>query len=160
MNLDRSAHGAPIKFPPPLLYVSGFLLGVGLRALSPGDALPPSLARIAHPIGIALALAGVVVSLSGVATFLLAKTTTIPHKAPARLVTHGPYRFTRNPMYLGLNLTYVGASLWLNRMWPLLILPIVFTVLLRAVILVEERYMAERFGEEYRAYAARVRRFL
>jgi protein-S-isoprenylcysteine O-methyltransferase Ste14 len=152
--------GPPIKVPPPLLYFVVFVAGVGLRSVAPGDALPAAAATPARWVGTALALCGLALSLSGVGTFVRAKTTTLPFKAPSRLVTHGPYRLTRNPMYLGLAALYTGLALVLNRLWPLVLLPVALLVLIRTVILIEERYLEGHFGDEYRAYRGRVRRFL
>ncbi len=157
---DAAAHGAPIRIPPPLLYLLGFLAGVGLRFLVPGDALPPGPAVLARWVGLALLVAGFTLSMSGVGTFLLAKTTTIPHKAASKLVRTGPYRFTRNPMYVGLTTFYIGLAFALNRLWPLALLPLLFTILVRAVVRLEEQHLEERFGDDYRAYRERVRRFL
>lgn len=153
-------HGARVLIPPPLLYAAGFLAGVWLRRVLPGDTLPPAIAGVGRVSGIVLAAAGVLLSLWGFFTFLLAKTTPIPHKPVSTLVTHGPYRFTRNPMYVGLNAIYLGLVLALDRLWPLALLPLVLAILITAVILPEERYLESRFGDDYLAYRTRVRRFL
>ena len=70
----------------------------------------------------------------------------------------GPYRFTRNPMYLGLVFILAGLVLLANALWPLILLPVV--IVRRAVIDREERYLTAKFGEEYLRYLARVRRWL
>ena len=153
-------HGPRIVFPPPLLYALGFLAGIVLHDLAPGDTIPPALSGAARTVGIALALAGATLSLYGVGTFFRAKTTTIPHRAAATLVTHGPYRFTRNPMYVGLTTVYMGMALALNRLWPFTLLPGILAILILAVIRLEEAHLLDRFGDDYRDYCARVRRFL
>jgi len=159
MSAD-TARGAPVKIPPALLYLLGFLAGVIWRFVVPGDALPAALAASARWLGLSLIVAGFTLSMSGVVTFLRAKTTTLPHRAASRLVVSGPYRFTRNPMYVGINAFYIGLALAMNRLWPLALLPLLFVILVRSVIRLEERYMEERFGDEYRAYRRSVRRFL
>jgi len=78
----------------------------------------------------------------------------------SRMVQHGPYRYTRNPMYLGMAVSYVGFSLVVNSAWPLLLLPLALVGLYRLVIAVEERYLEATFGEEYLAYKKKVRRWL
>jgi protein-S-isoprenylcysteine O-methyltransferase Ste14 len=83
-----------------------------------------------------------------------------PREAPTALVTEGPFRFSRNPGYLGLGLTYVGLSLLVEARWPLLLLPFVLIIIDRGVISQEERYLERRFGSEYRTYRQRVRRWL
>jgi len=152
--------GARVLIPPPLLFAAGFLSGVWLRRTLPGDRLPPAFAGLALPAGVALAAAGALLALSGILTFARAKTTPIPHKPVATLVVHGPYRYSRNPMYAGLTAVYLGLVLALDRLWPLAFLPLVLAVLVFAVVLPEERYLESRFGDAYRAYRARVRRFL
>jgi len=73
---------------------------------------------------------------------------------------HGPYRFTRTPMYVGWVIVHLGCVLLTNTVWPLVSLPVVLVLISRAVIAKEERYLAAKFGDAYRAYKARVRRWL
>ena len=155
-----NAHGARVVVPPPLLFVAGMFAGLGIHRIAPGDELPASIAGAAGTAGYVLAAAGLAFGLWGVATFFRSKTTVIPHRAVSNLVERGPYRVTRNPMYVGLTALYAGLALAQNRLWPFALLPIVLAVLIVAVIRPEERYLEERFGEEYRAYKRRVRRFL
>ena len=77
-----------------------------------------------------------------------------------RLVTDGPFRFTRNPGYLGLAMLYAGIALLRNSLWAILLLPVVVYVIQREVIGREERYLERTFGEEYLAYKTRVRRWV
>jgi protein-S-isoprenylcysteine O-methyltransferase Ste14 len=83
-----------------------------------------------------------------------------PSKPPTALVEDGPFRFTRNPGYLGFALTYAGISLLTGGRWPLVFLPGVLGVIDRGVIAREESYLEERFGDPYRDYRSRVRRWL
>jgi protein-S-isoprenylcysteine O-methyltransferase Ste14 len=76
------------------------------------------------------------------------------------IVATGPYRFSRNPMYVAMSAVYVGLSLLMGVVWPLVLLPIVLLSLSALVIRREERYLGDAFGEEYGAYRARVRRWL
>ena len=77
-----------------------------------------------------------------------------------RLVTDGPFRYTRNPGYLGLTMLYSGIAVLRNALWAILLLPLVLYVIQREVIGREERYLERTFGEEYLAYKAQVRRWL
>ena len=77
-----------------------------------------------------------------------------------RLVTDGPFRYTRNPGYLGLTMLYAGIAVLRNSLWAILLLPLVLYVIQRQVIGREERYLERTFGEEYLAYKARVRRWV
>jgi protein-S-isoprenylcysteine O-methyltransferase Ste14 len=103
---------------------------------------------------------GVALAAWGMATFRRAKTAIHPHHSASRLVTHGPYRFTRNPMYTGLTLAYLGGSALLDSAWPIVVLPIVLVVLFKTVISREEMYLSDAFGAEYTEYVASVRRWL
>ena len=148
---------AGVKVPPPLLYVAGLGLGYLLQALLPLNTWP-------RMIGILLALPclglGVALCAWAVGLFRRTRTSLIPIVPSAVLVAEGPYRFTRNPMYLGLALMYAGAALWLQLSWGLLLLPVVLSLVHYSVILREERYLERRFGEAYRNYRTQVRRWL
>jgi protein-S-isoprenylcysteine O-methyltransferase Ste14 len=154
--------GPNVRFPPPTLFVAGFLLGMLLDAsLGPiswlGAGVWPLWVQV---VGAILAALGFVLSAWGAITFRRADTPVIPKHDATRLVTHGPYRFTRNPMYVGLTLGYIGIALVMGVTWPLILLPMVLWALYDLVIRKEERYLADAFGEDYRTYRARVRRWI
>lgn len=87
--------------------------------------------------------------------------TNVPSWQPSTaLVTGGPYRFSRNPIYLAQTLIYLGLACGYGSAWPLALLPAVLIVMHHGVIRREERYLAARFGAAYRAYSASVRRWL
>jgi protein-S-isoprenylcysteine O-methyltransferase Ste14 len=154
----RSTPG--VRFPPPILFVGGLLIGWALdRYWLP---LPQSRFEgpIVRSIGLGLLVVGVGVIAWGVLTFLRGRTAIIPSRSASRLVTHGPYRYTRNPMYTGLTLAYLGVAILMNSAWPLILLPVVIGLLVRLVISREEAYLRDAFGAEYDAYRARVRRWL
>lgn len=151
-----------VRFPPPLIFLGGFAFGLGLHnwfrpASITGVA---SVARTLEVGGTIVTGAGFALMLWGVLTFARAHTAIIPHKAASTLVQAGPYRFTRNPMYTGLTFAYIGGSLTMNTWWTLLFLPMVIALLLRFVVHREEAYLTDAFGDEYRTYQRRVRRFL
>ncbi len=83
-----------------------------------------------------------------------------PYQPTTAIVTEGPYRFTRNPIYLSLAVLYAGLAVMANALWSLLLLLAVMLIIHYAVILPEERYLEQKFGEEYRSYKAKVRRWL
>jgi protein-S-isoprenylcysteine O-methyltransferase Ste14 len=151
---------AGVRFPPPLLFAIGFLVGWILDRFL--HALP--LSRFAgsalEPFGWSALAVGVVLVVWGMVTFRRAKTAIHPHHSASQLVTHGPYRFTRNPMYTGLTIAYLGGSALLDSAWPIIVLPIVLVILFRTVISREEMYLADAFGVEYTDYVASVRRWL
>jgi protein-S-isoprenylcysteine O-methyltransferase Ste14 len=151
---------AGVRFPPPFLFVIGFLAGWVLDRY--WHALP--LSRFAgsalEPFGFAALALGVVLAGWGMMTFRRAKTAINPHRSASQLVTHGPYRFTRNPMYTGLTIAYLGGAALLDSAWPVIVLPAVILILVETVISREEMYLRDAFGAEYTGYTASVRRWL
>jgi protein-S-isoprenylcysteine O-methyltransferase Ste14 len=111
-------------------------------------------------LGGALITAGACLSAAVVRRFAQASTPVSPLRATRALVTAGPYRFSRNPDYLGQALIYAGSSLVARQVWPLLLLPVALTIVTYGVIEREERYLNGRFGAAYREYAARVPRWI
>ena len=143
-----------------------FAAGFGVGCLVHYLALPLRVATGADSIlllrvsgGVSIVL-GTALALWGVAVFRRAHTTILPFRAPTAVVTTGPYRFSRNPMYAGMTLAYAGAALILNTSWPLLLLPIVLLAMVKLVITREEAFLAATFGADYVGYTHRVRRWL
>lgn len=149
-----------VRFPPPTLFVGGWVIGWMLHRY----VAPLPLTLIGEPLarwtGWSLIIIGLLLIAWGMVTFRLAHTAILPHRSASRLVTAGPYRFTRNPMYTGLTSAYVGLAALHDTTWPLIVLPLVLVALVRAVISREEAYLHDAFGAEYDAYQARVRRWL
>jgi protein-S-isoprenylcysteine O-methyltransferase Ste14 len=143
--------------PPPLIYLAGFLVGVALELAFPIGALALAVAVICGVVGFGFWLA-----LDGRAMlrFRRAGTGIAPTQPTTALVTSGPYRFTRNPMYLGMAFLYAAVALSVGVIWALALLPVVLLVVDRLVITREERFLQEKFGEEYLEYNRRVRRWL
>jgi len=147
------------RVPVPWVFVLTYLRGVGLEYALP---MPPTFKAV---VGVKLAGAGLFVAGAalagwGWATFRRARTTTVPGQASSRLVTWGPYRFSRNPMYVGLCVAYVGEAGMLGQVWPLALLALVVAYLNWVVIPVEERKLSEVFGEPYDEYRRHVRRWV
>ena len=154
-ELERADTPAVIA-PPPVIFLLGLLGGWTLQHFAPRSLVPRGMAI---PLAVILLAAGAV-GFAGILAFRRAGTSPNPYQASARLVTRGPYRFTRNPMYLGFTLIYLAITVWINSVWPLLILPVVLLVMHYGVVRREEAYLERRFGREYREYRARVRRWL
>jgi len=112
------------------------------------------------PLGWTLLAIGILLAPGNAILFLLKRTTIIPAARPTKLITQGAYRFSRNPMYLGISLLYAGASIILGSLWPLILLPISVLVMNAVVIPMEESNAREAFGEQYVAYCRKVRRWL
>ena len=145
---------------PPLYFVGGFLLGLIAHAYKPIPLASNGSTVFVTRAGWIVFTIGMIVAHTGLLTFILAGTPWLPFSPATKLVTHGFYRVTRNPMYLGLTIGYIGLAAVLDTAWPLVLLPLVLWGLISTVIAKEERYLEERFGDEYREYKKRVRRWL
>ncbi len=152
-----STDHAGVPVPPPLLYAAGFLTGLALEHRWP---LPRPRGRLVGPVGAVLVLLGAALPASGAALFRRRRTTVLPVRPSTALVTDGPYRLTRNPMYVGFALGHVGLALLRRSTWALLTLGPVLAAVDRLAVEREERYLERAFGLEYRRYAERVRRWL
>jgi protein-S-isoprenylcysteine O-methyltransferase Ste14 len=146
-----------IRVPPPLYYISGFLAGIALELAFP-TSWPPSGIRIA--VTLLAALAWLALDGTAMVFFRRAGTSVAPMNPTTALVTSGPYRLTRNPMYLGMAFLYVAFAFAFGVIWALAFLPAVIVVVDRFVIAREEPYLERKFGQAYRDYKARVRRWL
>lgn len=142
---------------PPVLYGLAFLLGLALEWIAPLGRLPHLPARL---LGAVLFLAGVALARSGERAMREAGTNIHPDQPALALVTGGPFRFTRNPLYVALTLLYAGVALLVPALWPLALLVPVLAVMHWGVVQREERYLERKFGDSYRAYIARVRRWV
>jgi protein-S-isoprenylcysteine O-methyltransferase Ste14 len=156
---SRPAHPG-VRFPPPFLFAAGLLAAWALHRQIPLPIFPADTGPISEPIGLLLLAAGLVLIFWGIATFRAHRTAVFPNRPAAHIVREGPYRFTRNPMYTGMTLGYLGLTLLMNSLWPLPILPVVLVLLVRLVIAREERYLASAFPGEYAEYRRQVRRWL
>ncbi|HET7263782.1 MAG TPA: isoprenylcysteine carboxylmethyltransferase family protein [bacterium] len=143
--------------PAPAVFAGAFVLGLLLNRFAPPAPLP-SAARL---IGWALVLAGIgAAGLPALITMRRAGTSPNPARPATAFVAAGPYRFTRHPMYLGMAVAYAGAALAANVVWALVLLPAAMAIIQRGAMMREEEYMARKFGEPYRAYMSRVRRWI
>ena len=124
------------------------------------DPFPMMPAQNAKWIGVATLAVGIVLMGSAGIQFWRKHTSMIPYTPTTALIQRGPFRFSRNPIYLADALCYVGIAILFNSAWPLLLLPLVLLVVHRGVILREERYLERKFGDEYSSYKLRVRCWL
>lgn len=159
--MDRHSEVPPnhagVVVPPPLIYLAFFLVGLVLQRYLPLPRLPIGIGRA---VGVVLVLLWLALFLWSIRRFWAAGTSVIPVRPTTALVIEGPYRFTRNPMYLGLLFLYAGLACWFGLVWPLLLAPAVVWVINVYVIAREERYLDRKFGQEYRQYRAQVRRWI
>jgi protein-S-isoprenylcysteine O-methyltransferase Ste14 len=146
-----------IRVPPPLIYLLPLILGLVLDRRTHVPFLPSGVGRI---IGWPLVGGGVLLGGWFRKTMQDADAPVRTDRPVPRLTTEGPFRYSRNPAYLGLAMIYAGIAVLRNALWAILLLPLVLIVIQREVIGREERYLERTFGEEYLDYKARVRRWV
>jgi len=143
--------------PPPLIYLTALVIGLGLGYLAPTPFLPRSLA---YGLGAVLILIGAWILISARRMMQRAGTAIKPTIPTTALVVTGPFRFTRNPLYVGATLIYVGIAVAARSLWALALLLVVLAVMHRGVIDREEHYLERKFGADYVRYKERVRRWI
>jgi protein-S-isoprenylcysteine O-methyltransferase Ste14 len=111
-------------------------------------------------VGAVILVAGFALDAAGVAAVIAHRTTIVPHRPVAKLITSGIYRFSRNPMYTGLAIMVAGGALVAGTWWPLVFLPLAVLAVRQLVIKPEESYLGERYGSIYEDYRFGVRRWL
>lgn len=154
---SRSARDiAGVVAPPPLIYLIPLAVGLLLDRWTPIGGIPSGPARLLGT----LCLMGFGAAVLALVAFHRAGTRPEPWKPTTALVTSGPYRFSRNPMYLGFTLLYLALALWFGGYWSLVLLPPVLLVMIHGVIRREEAYLSRLFGAAYDDYRQRVRRWL
>jgi protein-S-isoprenylcysteine O-methyltransferase Ste14 len=148
-----------LRVPPPAAFALSIAAGAWIGRRIPLPIVPEAAAGIARSLGGGLMALGV--GLAGVclAQFLGRRTTVVPHRGASALVTGGPYRLTRNPMYVALTSIGVGVALFANLLCPLLLLPVPLWLVATVHVPAEEAMLRAAFGEEYRQYASRVPRW-
>jgi protein-S-isoprenylcysteine O-methyltransferase Ste14 len=156
---DEPIANAGVKFPPPFVYLIGLVIGYGLSKWIPLRLVSPE-PRWMFYLGVVLVAIGVMFGFWGVATFKRHQTAIIPFHPASLVVMSGPYAITRNPMYVGLACSYMGASFLLDTWWAFALSPVVVRIIDRQVIAREERYLLSAFGAEYAGYLKKVRRWL
>ena len=146
---------------PPTIYGGAFVLAALATWFVPLPAIGPGVWRwIGAAAGVALIAAGAAVALAAEHGFKRAGTAVLPTRPTTAIVSHGVYRYTRNPMYLGMSLVLAGIGLAANSWWFVIALPVAMVAVFKLAIAREERYLEQKFGAEYRAYKVRVRRWL
>ena len=143
---------------PLLLYLAALIALVVLRLLWPAPIFAAS--TFAFHAGAVLVVAGLGLSFWAVATLRLAGTNVDPRKASTAIATAGPFGFTRNPIYVGLGVLYLGITLALNSWWGLALLLSTLLVMHVGVIRREERYLERTFGSDYLRYKQSVARYV
>ena len=148
---------AGIRFPPPLIFAGLLLAGL---AADDWLGLLPAIPGAVRSAGAVIAVIGLVPIAWALLQFRSAGNDPEPWKSDAAFVVQGIYRFTRNPMYLGMALVHLGLALALDSLGALLTLPLAILLVDRLVIAGEERHLSVRFGPEYEEYRRHVRRWI
>jgi len=159
MRQERDNPGLPV-FPPVLPFIALVLAIAGERVLPLHYLADRGTYGWQFWLGLIALVAGIGLGLSGIYAFYRAGTHVEPHKPALKLVTAGPYRITRNPMYCGFLLTIAGLSLMASLDWGLILLPFLWAALDRMIVAREERYLTAKFGDAYVAFQRQTRRWL
>lgn len=153
------SRGPRVYVPPPFFYVAAFLIAKALQARFP-IRTPPFGTPAAEIAGIALIVAALFFLSRSLRQFFASGNTVVLIRPAKSLQTTGIYAITRNPMYLGLALAYLGAAGLAGSWWTLILFPVLILIVQGYIIRREERYLALEFGAEYEAYRKRVRRWI
>jgi protein-S-isoprenylcysteine O-methyltransferase Ste14 len=141
----------------PVLLVIAILFTIVLQRLLP---LPFFASLPSRIIGVILFVGGFFLGFPALRGMLKFHTSPNPHRPTTRLVFDGTYRITRNPMYLGMLISYAGMSIFFQNPWFLLFLPILIWLFIAWVIVPEEKYLEGKFGQEYLDFKSRVHRWI
>ena len=145
----NNADNPGVIAPPPLIYAGALAAGLLANRRYHIPFLPR---RVARTLGVPLVVGGLAVGFLGDREMRRAETNTNPYKPATTVVTGGPFRFTRNPLYLSMTLIYGGISALANALPAAILLLVVLRLMRRGVIEREERYLESKFGDEYIEY--------
>ncbi|PWT81558.1 MAG: isoprenylcysteine carboxylmethyltransferase family protein [Blastocatellia bacterium] len=142
---------------PPLVYLTSLVSGVVIQLAVPLPFLPGNLAA---PLGVPLVAVAIALFSYSVTKFRAARTPVPARKPTTVIVRTGPYRFSRNPIYLAFSVFQLGIAIWVNSMWLLATLVGAVALIRYVVIPREEQYLERKFGAQYLDYKTSVRRWL
>ena len=142
---------------PLILLVLTIAVTALLQWMFPIHVIPLAAARI---IGIVLFLGGFALGFPAMLGMIRARTSPNPNRPPTALVRGATYRITRNPMYLGMLISYAGLFIFTQSLWWLIFLPLLAWLMTIWVIIPEEKFLAQKFGEEYLQFKTHVRRWI
>ncbi|MGY3149496.1 protein-S-isoprenylcysteine O-methyltransferase Ste14 [Bradyrhizobium sp. USDA 3397] len=157
MAVERDSAG--VRFPPPFVYLGALLLGLAAERFVTQRSFGIDW-RLLVAAGALLFVAGAAMMLAAAGLFRRLGTNVPPSQPTTLIATTGPYRWTRNPMYLGMALIYAGLAISFDGPIAFALLPLVLIAIQTQVIAREERYLEAKFGDDYRRYKAKVRRWL
>jgi protein-S-isoprenylcysteine O-methyltransferase Ste14 len=155
--MEKKTDHAPVVVNPFVIYLGLAAAAILLQRILPLPFVSLSTARVLGAFLIAL---NFIFGLPALRGMLQAKTSPDPSRPSTALVLSGNYRFTRNPMYIGLTLAFAGSLTFIQVSWGLLFVPLVVWLITTWVIVPEEKYLENKFGEEYLQYKSSVRRWI
>ena len=148
-----------VYIPPPLFYVVIFLIALFLqKKVAINDFVFHS--QIIRIVGISLFVISLFFLVTSLRKFFLSKNTLILIKPASSLQTNGIYKISRNPMYVGLAIVYLGITCFIGNWWNIILFPILLLIVQEYIINREEKYLIRRFGQDYLDYKSKVRRWL
>ncbi len=143
-------------FRPPIIYLASILIGIAAHLIWP----LPLLSTLGTPLGIVVVLLALLLFTASVREFRAAGTCVRGNQPTHAIVSSGPYRFSRNPIYVSFSLLQLGIAFWVDNLWVAVTLLGSLTLMTLVVIAREERYLEQMFGALYLDYKASVRRWL
>ncbi|MCZ6473062.1 MAG: isoprenylcysteine carboxylmethyltransferase family protein [SAR324 cluster bacterium] len=153
---DNGKDAPGVIAPPPLILLGFLMVGFLTDTLWPIPLLP---AAVQYPLGAVLIASAVTLCVLAIREFAHARTNISVNKPSLAVVHSGPYKYSRNPIYLSAAIAYVGIAIMADNVWLLLLLKPLLVTLSFGVIDREEKYLEGKFGEDYRNYKAAVRRW-
>ncbi len=154
---DVNCDAPNVRIVPPLVYLAGLAIGFLASLWLPIKFIPD---LVGWTLGAILIIGGAALTSSALVKFRQAGTTVRPDRAAKTLVIAGPYKMTRNPMYLGLAFVYLGIAIAGQSLWAIILLPLVLIIIQRRAIEPEEEFLKRRFGADYISHMTKVRRWL
>jgi len=146
-----------VHFPPPVLFVALIGAGWGLQKLI---MLPAFLIPGHKMLGFEFIVAGLAIILWSSLEFRRHKTTILPHKASSAIISSGPFKYSRNPIYFAFAMIQLGAAIVLANLWILILLVPALIIMEKFVIEREEAFLGQEFGQPYSDYKKKVRRWI
>jgi len=150
-------HHAKVRFPPPLVFLGNLVAALVLNWFLPIPAPWPVQARL---LGGVLIVGGLLLGGFAVSRMHAARTSPDPDQPTTSLIIEGPYRLTRNPIYLGFALIILGGTFLAGTLWGMFLAPFLVATVTRVIIRAEEQYLQATFAGRYSEYRSRVRQWL
>jgi len=155
--MEQKTNHASVVVNPFVIYLGLAIVAILLQKILPLSFMSEISARV---LGVSLLILNLGFGLPALRGMLQAKTSPNPNRPTTSLVLSGVYRLTRNPMYVGLTLVFAGLLIYFQVSWGLVFVPLAVWLITNWVIVPEEKYLGEKFGEEYLQYKSKVRRWI